>query len=198
MGRGLIWLTFPNHLEVPLFTEPDHDLIRDKYLPSDIVASVAATVGTLGRLAIRLSDRAGMEAMRRRRTTDDRRAITPLLTIFGSLLLSSFIFSLLLLSCGVGSAALAKILVLKTRLGVEAMRRKLDFDGFFLKAAVVFGDVATCATLPSCGAAAVAGVAAALLAILISFGLRGCCCGSHPGKDVMRRSLDETMVEAPL
>lgn len=166
---------------MPPLTEPDHDLIRDKYFPSAVVDVVVSVDGTFGRLAIRLRDLAGIDAIRRRRITDGRRAI-PLLKAFG---LSWLMFSVL--SC-VGSAALVKVLFLKTRLGVEAMRRKLDFDGLI--------SVVVCATttfpplISSCGTAA-----AAAAVLLISFGLRGAC--GHPGKEVMRRSLDGSMIETP-
>lgn len=167
---------------MPPLTEPDHDLIRDKYFPSDAVGVVVSAEVTLGRLVIRLSDRAGIEAIRRRRITDGRRDI-PLLKPFG---LSSVIFSISF--CVVVSAALERVLVLKTRLGVEAMRRKLDLDGFML--VVVYAATTTFPPLSSCGAAA---GALLLLLLLISFGLRGAC--GHPDKEVMRRSLDGSMVE---
>lgn len=77
-GGGGFWPTFPNHLEVPPLTEPDHDLIRERYFPSVVVDVVMSAEGTLGRLVIRLRDLAGIEAIRRRRITDGRRDI-PLL-----------------------------------------------------------------------------------------------------------------------
>lgn len=82
------------------------------------------------------------------------------------------------------------MLVLKTRLGVEAMRRKLDFDGF-ISVVVCATTATTLSPLSSCGAAAAA--AGAPLLLLISFGLRGAC--GHPGNEVMRRSLDGSMIE---